>query len=120
MKLSFSQAAQDVILAKQQPGDVILLDYEDAIGPFTQSAVSCQLYPSFRLLLVPKEFPKEQLIDYDDAIETELGIVSVKKRSEMLLDEAIEIMVEPAYQRLQIRSNSGVIAANMPLLRMDA
>lgn len=118
MKLSITQAAQEVIQSKRQVGDRLLLDFEDAIGPFTENAVSCQLYPAFRLLLVPQVFPEEKLVDYNTVLETELGPVYMKERSRMLLDKEVEIMIEPSYQRIQLRSNAGILAANLPLKRI--
>ncbi len=119
MELHISKEAQDVIEKERQTGDWLLLDFEDAIGPFTESAVSCQLYPNFRLLLVPQAFPAEKLVDYDAKLETEMGTVLMKTTSQMLLDKKVEIVVEPSYKRIQLRSDSGILAANLPLKRIE-
>ncbi|GGI65018.1 MULTISPECIES: iron-sulfur cluster biosynthesis family protein [Enterococcus] len=118
MKLQITKEAQAVIEKQRQAGDRLLLDFEDAIGPFTEDAVSCQLYPNFRLLLVPQEFPENQLADYNDLLETQMGTVYMKKTSQMLLDKEVEIAIEPSYQRIQLRSNAGILAANLPLKRI--
>lgn len=118
MKLQISEEAQAVINKQRQTGDRLLLDYEDAIGPFTEKAASCQIYTSFRLLLVPAEFPEEELSDYDDRIETNAGIVYMKKTSQMLLDSEVSIVIEKSYRRIQIISDSGVLASNLSLKRV--
>lgn len=115
MKLSVSKEAQEVIQGKRHAEERVLLDFEDAIGPFVDDSVSCQLYPAFRLLLVPQEYPEAKLADYNLLLETEIGPIYMKERSTMLLDKEVEMMIEPSYKRLQIRSNSGILAANVPI-----
>ncbi|MHC5269177.1 iron-sulfur cluster biosynthesis family protein [Enterococcus sp. LJL98] len=118
MQLKITKEAQAMIQKQQQAGDVLLLDFEDAIGPFTEDAVSCQLYPAYRLLLVSQDFPVEKLVDYNHRMPTEMGPVYMKERSEFLLDKEVELLVEPSYRRLQLRSDAGVLAANVPLKRV--
>ncbi|EOT25601.1 iron-sulfur cluster biosynthesis family protein [Enterococcus saccharolyticus] len=119
MKLSLTKEAQEKINGIRQAGDRIVLDFEDAIGPFVESGASCQLYPNFRVLFVPKEFPEAELVDYDDHLTTELGTVYVKSTSERYLDQETRLSVEPTYQRVQLVSDSGVLAANVPMKRIE-
>jgi uncharacterized protein YqkB len=119
MKLQVTREAQEKMNAIRQEGDRILLDFEDAIGPFVEAGASCQLYPNFRVLFVPKEFPESELAVYDDRVETELGIVYIKSTSERYLDNETKISIEAAYQRMQLVSDSGVLAANVPMKRIE-
>lgn len=119
MHLSISKEAQEKIQEKMQPGDYLILDYEDATGPFVDSQASCQLYPSFRILLVPASFPEAQLAVYDHQHDTELGIVYMKSRSEMLLDQEVRLIVEPVYHSLQLKADSGILANNLALKRIN-
>ncbi len=54
MELRISKQAQAVIQEKRPSNTRMLLDFEDAIGPFADDSVSCQLYPAFRVLFVPQ------------------------------------------------------------------
>lgn len=119
MKLSITPAAQEQINKVYQPDDILVLDFEDGQGPFVDAGASCQLYPHFRLLFVPNHFSKEELSFYDDQLETELGTVYTKKSSEAFLDKEVRFSVEKSYQRLQLTSDSGVLAATVPLKRIE-
>lgn len=119
MKIRISNEAQEKIKAVWQPENRLVLDFEDATGPFVESGASCQLYPLFRLLFVPKEFSQEELAVYDTSFKTELGPIYMKKSSERYLDEVIRLVVEKNYQRLQIVSDSGVLVANLPLKQIE-
>lgn len=117
MELQIHSEAQEMLQKVRQPKDTFILDYEDAIGPFTENAVSCQLYPSFRVLFVPG-FKEEWREFYDESISTELGECLLKKTSLFLLDKNCELIVDPIYHRLQVRSDSGILVANLPVKRM--
>ena len=119
MKLILTPEAIEKLQMKMQDGDYILLDYEDATGPFVDSAASCQLYSSFRFLFVPGDFDQEKLAVYDDVHETPLGKVYMKSRSEMLLDNEVRVVVEPVYHALQLRSDSGILANNIEVRRVN-
>ena len=119
MKLTIAKEVQEKITGLSQAGDRLVLDFEDGIGPFVEAGASCQFYPNFRLLFVPKEFPEAELAVYDDQLATELGPVYLKKSSEMLLDEDTQITIERAYQRVQLTAKSGILAANLPLKRIE-
>lgn len=119
MQLFISKEAQAKIKEKMQADDYLILDYEDAIGPFVDSQASCQLYPSFRILLVPASFPKEQLTVYDHQHETPIGKVYMKSRSEMLLDHEVHLIVEPIYHSFQLKADSGILANNLELKRIN-
>ena len=115
MELRISKQAQAVIQEKRPSNARMLVDFEDAIGPFADDSVSCQLYPAFRLLFVPQTYPEEALSDYNKIIETEIGPIYMKEQSIMLLDQSVELVLEPNYQRLQLRSKAGVLVANLPI-----
>lgn len=119
MKLTITKEAQEKMTALCQDGDYLVLDFEDGQGPFVESGASCQLYPNYRLLFVPEKFSASELTIYDDQLETEAGLVYMKKSSEMFLDDQVILKVENAYQRLQLQSNSGVLVANLPMKRIE-
>ena len=50
MELRISKQAQAVIQEKRPSNTRMLLDFEDAIGPFADDSVSCQLVYTFRQL----------------------------------------------------------------------
>lgn len=119
MKLSITKEAQEQIKTVYQPEDYLILDFEDAVGPFVDSGASCQLYPNFRLLFVPGEFPRAELAVYDDQLETEMGKVYIKRTSERYLDQEVRFSLEKNYQRLQLSSASGVLVANVPMKSIE-
>ncbi len=83
MELRISKQAQAVIQEKRPSNTRMLLDFEDAIGPFADDSVSCQLYPAFRLLFVPKTYPEEALSDYN-----KIGEICLYKNLSMSLIDA--------------------------------
>ncbi|MCD5002189.1 iron-sulfur cluster biosynthesis family protein [Enterococcus saccharolyticus] len=118
MKLHFTEEAQARIKTFMKEDERLLLDFEDAQGPFVDSAASCQLYPNFRFLIVPEAL-SEELAVYDDQLATELGTVWMKKTSERYLDQSVCVRIEKAYQRLQLTSDNGILVANVPIKRIE-
>ncbi len=42
-----------------------LLDFEDGVGPFPATEITCRLDIHFRLIIVPQSYPEEGLAIYD-------------------------------------------------------
>ena len=66
---------------------VILLDFDDGVGPFSKVGV-CSLNQAFQLVVAPKE---ADLHDYDQVLETNLGKVYYKGYSDMYLDQVMQL-----------------------------
>ena len=115
--IDMDAAAVAKISEVKQEGDRIYLDFEDGVGPAT--AISCRLDISFRLILVPADYPEEGLSIYDTKLDTAIGTVWLKQGAAMYLEERTRLVVDPDYQRLQLTSDSGLLASNVQLLRMD-
>ena len=117
--IDMDAAAVVKISEVKQEGDRIYLDFEDGVGPFPATAISCRLDISFRLILVPADYPEEGLSIYDTKLDTAIGTVWLKQGAAMYLEERTRLVVDPDYQRLQLTSDSGLLASNVQLLRMD-
>lgn len=117
MELVVEPAVIQKIQAKKQPQDLILLDNEDGEGPFVDYMVSCQLYGGFRLLLVDPALTKEVLAVYSIRFETAAGPILMKPSGNLFLDTCNRLLVEPTYQRIQLKSDSGIIASTVELSR---
>ncbi|WP_291293298.1 iron-sulfur cluster biosynthesis family protein [Enterococcus sp.] len=117
--IDMAPAAIAKISEIKQAQDRIYLDFEDGVGPFSTTAISCRLDISFRLILVPADYPEEGLSIYDTKLETAVGTVWLKQGAAMYLEEQTRLVVDPAYQRLQLTADSGLLASNVQLLRMD-
>jgi uncharacterized protein YqkB len=120
MELTISPAAQTYIEAKRKLGDHLLLDNEDGHGPFVDHAVSCQLDSGFRLLFVSAAVDPSLLRDYSVTVTTEIGSISMKPSAKLLLDPVNQLVLEPTYQRLQLKSVGGILSANVPLIRKES
>jgi uncharacterized protein YqkB len=119
IKIDIDQAAITKISKVKQPGDRLYLDFEDGVGPFAATAISCRLDISFRLILVPADYPEEGLAVYDTKLETGVGVIWLKQGAEMYLEEQTRLVVEPTYQRLQLIADSGILASDVQLLRIE-
>ena len=56
------------------PNAIVLLDFDDGVGPFSKVGV-CSLNQAFQLVIVDKD---EDIHDYNEKIVTELGDVYYK------------------------------------------
>ncbi|WP_270789157.1 iron-sulfur cluster biosynthesis family protein [Enterococcus diestrammenae] len=120
MKLTIDEAAKKRIAQKMQPSDHIYLDFEDGAGPFAHSSLTCRLDLSFRVLLVAADYPNKGLEVYDEILETTLGPVKLKKSSEVYLDPETQLVIGDGLGALQLKGPSGVLADNIPIIRMTA
>lgn len=117
--IDMDAAAVAKISEVKQEGDRIYLDFEDGVGPFPATAISCRLDISFRLILVPADYPEEGLSIYDTKLDTAIGTVWLKQGAAMYLEERTRLVVDPDYQRLQLNVRCQQTAVTSQLLRMD-
>lgn len=119
MKLVIDEAAKQRITQKMQPGDQLFLDFEDGAGPFNHSSLTCRLDLSFRVILVAEDYPVAGLAVYDETLPTTLGPVKLKKSSEVYLDPETQLIIS-GLGALQLKGPSGILADNIPILRMTS
>ena len=119
MKLSIETDVVEYIRNKMQAGDLIYLDFEDGDGPFANTGLSCRLDLSFRILLTPADYPVKGLEVYDETLVTALGPIKMKKSSACYLEDETQLVENKAMHTLQLKGKSGILATNIPVLRID-
>lgn len=119
MELNIEPAAIEKITPYVQPDDRLYLDFEDGVGPFPATEITCRLDIHFRLIIVPQSYPEEGLAIYDTPLTTPLGTIWLKQGAQVYLEEQTRLQVEPTYQRLQLVGNSGILANDVQLLRIE-
>ncbi|WP_303754071.1 iron-sulfur cluster biosynthesis family protein [Enterococcus sp. S86.2] len=119
MKLSIDTEVVKLIRDKMQPGDLVYLDFEDGDGPFANTGLSCRLDLSFRIIITPADYPAVGLNVYNETLITDIGPLKIKKSSERYLEENTRLVVNQTLQTLQLKGDSGILANNIPILRID-
>lgn len=120
MELIITEAAKTKIKNSLQSADEqIFLDFEDGDGPFAATGLSCRLDLSFRLIIVPPKYPADGLAVYDETVASPFGPIKLKKSSLQYLDDKTTLTVNDVYQNLQLKGASGILADNIPILRID-
>lgn len=118
MKLSIEPSVRTLIEKKLMPEDRMYLDFEDGDGPFANTGLSCRLDLSFRFIITPENYPAAGLEVYDETLATEVGAVKLKKSSEVYLDQETWLVLGST-GALQLRGASGILADNIPILRIQ-
>lgn len=96
---------------------VILLDFDDGVGPFSKVGV-CSLNQAFQLVVAPKE---ADLHDYDQVLETNLGKVHYKGYSDMYLDQVMQLKVNEQNMTLRlVGNNSGDLTPVLNVIDLRA
>ncbi|WP_235601690.1 MULTISPECIES: iron-sulfur cluster biosynthesis family protein [Latilactobacillus] len=112
MALKITPAAVAKIKDKMTPGQKILLDLDDGVGPFSNVGY-CSLDTSFRLLLVPAD---ADIKDYPDEFESNLGAVYYKDYAAGYFDEHEVLDVNEKNQMLTLSNNSGLIDGHISIV----
>lgn len=111
MEIIFSDKAKARIERDLMPGKVLVLDFDDGVGPFSDAA-TCTLDVSFNLLIVD---PAELTKDFDTTITSNLGDVYVKEYAKNQMDAHMRMDLDK-YLRFQLTSDSGMLDPNITLL----
>ena len=118
MELTIDPKVVALIKKKRMPGDRMYLDFEDGDGPFANTGLSCRLDLSFRFIITPESYPATGLAVYNDSVETAVGPVRLKQSSEVYLDAKTRLVLG-ATGALQLKGASGILADNIPILRIE-
>ena len=103
MKLTITdEAATKLRPFFEDPNAIVLLDFDDGVGPFSKVGV-CSLNQAFQLVIVDKD---EDIHDYNEKIVTELGDVYYKGYSDMYLDQVMQLKLNPQNMTLRLVGNS--------------
>ena len=118
MQIILDERVSDWLQPKLQPGDRLYLDFEDGIGPFANTEISCRLDLSFRLIVTGENYPEKGLAVYNIPVETSVGVFHIKESSLPYFEEENFLTFSPQ-MALRLKGASGILADNIPLLRMS-
>lgn len=114
MFLTFTPKALEKIEKKLMPETKLVLDFDDGVGPFSNSA-TCAMDQAFSLVLCTID---DLSHDFDTVIESNLGFVYVKGYAKTQLDEQMTLDVD-RYMLYTLRGNSGILDPNVTLRDMQ-
>ncbi|OTN89458.1 hypothetical protein A5819_001950 [Enterococcus sp. 7E2_DIV0204] len=112
MFLHVSDEAQIKLTPYIERKAVIILDLDDGVGRYSKMGV-CSLDTSFRLLLLDQLQDKS---DFNLSLDSDIGSVYIKDYSKRYLDEEMTLEVDPRLQVFKLKSLSGVLDGNVPIV----
>ncbi|WP_086443920.1 iron-sulfur cluster biosynthesis family protein [Candidatus Enterococcus lemimoniae] len=112
MFLHVSDEAQIKLTPYIERKAVIILDLDDGVGRYSKMGV-CSLDTSFRLLLLDQLQDKS---DFNLSLDSDIGSVYIKDYSKRYLDEEMTLEVDPRLQVFKLKSPSGVLDGNVPIV----
>lgn len=111
MKLIFSDSAQRE-LESDLDSNKVLLDYDDGIGPFSKEGD----FPNgqhFHLVFVDKA---TTLPDFDQTIDSNLGLVWIKGEASDQLDEQMEIRLNAQWHTFSLVGSNGILDETVEII----
>lgn len=91
---------------------VIILDLDDGVGKYSKMGI-CSLDTSFRLLILNQ---LQDRSDFNLTVDSDIGAIYVKDYSKRYLDEEMTIEVDPRLQVFKLKSPSGMLDGNVPIV----
>jgi uncharacterized protein YqkB len=115
MFLEFSPAATAKLTDKISTDTRLVLDFDDGVGPFSNSA-SCTMDKAFNLVFCDVD---QLTADYDRVIDSSLGPVYIKDYAANQLDPNMKLDVDK-YLRYSLSGESGVLDSNISFRNIQA
>ena len=112
MELYISKAAVRKLKKQLNFDNKILLSLDDGVGPFSKVGI-CSLEISFDIIEVGEDTVTP---DYDQQLNTNLGIWWYKGYSKNYLDENLKLILKG--NQLVLSGNSGIIDSNVQLEKL--
>ncbi|MBO0467108.1 iron-sulfur cluster biosynthesis family protein [Enterococcus plantarum] len=112
MYLKISNEAQVKLTPYIESKAVIILDLDDGVGNYSKMGV-CSLDTSFRLLVLDQVQDKS---DFGLTVDSDMGAICIKDYSKRYLDEEMILEVDPRLQVFKLKSPSGVLDGNVPIV----
>jgi len=106
--LKISEQLTKKIQAMMKPDTVLVLDFDDGVGPFSNAA-TCTLDVAFNLILAKRD---QLTNDFNAQIESNLGKMYVKKYSVSQLGEGDLSLKQNKYLANVLESDSGLLDPN--------
>lgn len=111
MQLTITERAQSVIGAHLHDNTVILLSYDDGVGPYSPHGLEA-LQIAFKLVLIDDSMPKE---DYDVSLSSVLGPIYIKGYSQRFLGDHLKIDLNEHYHLLTLRDDGETIEDHLQI-----
>lgn len=118
VKIILDDRVTEWLQPKLQTGDRLYFDFEDGVGPFANTEISCRLDLSFRLIVTGADYPSTGLEVYNIPVETAVGIFYIKETSLPYFEEENFLTFNPQ-NGLRLKGKSGIVADNIAFLRME-
>ncbi|WP_086315633.1 hypothetical protein A5821_003133 [Enterococcus sp. 7F3_DIV0205] len=112
MYLKISDAAQVKLTPYIENKSVIILDLDDGVGKYSKMGV-CSLDTSFRILILDQ---LQEKTDFGLVLDSDIGAIYIKDYSKRYLDEEMTLEVDPRLQVLKLKSPSGTLDGNVPIV----
>ena len=112
MFLNVSEEVQVKLMPYLEDKAIIVLDLDDGVGKYSKMGV-CSLDISFRLLLLDQLQDKS---DFGLTLDSDIGAIYIKDYSKRYLDEKMTLEIDPRLQVFKLKSPSGVLDGNVPIV----
>lgn len=112
MFLKLSENAQEKLMPFIKNEEVLVLDLDDGVGKYSNMGI-CSLDTSFRLLVLTR---LQDRSDFDLIINSTIGNIFIKEYSKRYLDEEMILEIDPRLQTFKLKSSSGILDGNVPLV----
>lgn len=109
MKLTVTNQAMEALTPKLSDQPVILLSYDDGVGPYSPHGLEA-LQIAFKLVLISKTMPMK---DYDLPIDSNLGTLYAKGYSKEFFGNNLKIDFNQAYHLFTLSDDGEVIENNL-------
>ncbi|KRM10167.1 iron-sulfur cluster biosynthesis family protein [Paucilactobacillus suebicus] len=111
MKLTVTDSANNVIQEKAVNNPIILLSYDDGVGPYSPHGLEA-LQIAFKIVLISKDMQKK---DYDLPIESNIGTIYAKGYSKRFLGSNLKIDFNANYHLLTLSDDGETIEDNLQI-----
>lgn len=109
MRITFDEAAKEKLSTYLGADKVLLLTFEDGVGPYSQHAM-IHMQTQFSINIISNEMNKT---DYDEKIPSEIGDFWIKGYSKEDLQAEMRIKFNPRLSTFSLSGEGGMIDDNL-------
>lgn len=112
-ELQFDKALSEKFAPYFKQQDKVLLDLDDGIGQFSNSAVSCTMGIAMRIIIVPEDLATP---DHTIEVKTNLGSIYAKAHTEYALDKNMTLSLVPPFNQMVLKGDEGTIDPSVVII----
>ncbi|MGX7205659.1 iron-sulfur cluster biosynthesis family protein [Enterococcus pingfangensis] len=112
MRILLDEAAKAKLLSYLGSDKVLLLTFEDGVGPYSQHAM-IHMQTQFSINIISSKMEKN---DYNEKIPSEIGDFWIKGYSKEELQEELRIKFNPRLSTFSLSGEGGMIDDNLGLI----